>query len=132
MRALRLSLLALLLALIAGHWAFGQSAVAMVYVLVLGVAAFATVAPMQMRVLAQAGTAGANLASSLNIAAFNLGNAVGAWAGGWAIAHGLGLLSVAWVAAGLTSLGLALQAWSARLPDASDTGAATITACPAA
>ena len=132
MRALRLSLLALLLALIAGHWAFGQSAVAMVYVLVLGVAAFATVAPMQMRVLAQAGTAGANLASSLNIAAFNLGNAVGAWAGGWAIAHGLGLLSVAWVAAGLTSLGLALQAWSARLPDASDTGSAPLTACQAA
>ena len=48
----------------------------------LGVASFATVAPLQLRVLEKAGPAGQNLASSLNIAAFNLGNALGAWAGG--------------------------------------------------
>ncbi len=54
----------------------------------LGVAAFATVAPLQLRVLEKAGAAGQNLASSLNIAAFNLGNALGAWAGGLTIDHG--------------------------------------------
>jgi hypothetical protein len=86
MRALALTLLALLAVLVASQWAFGHAPAAMAYVVVLGVAAFATVAPMQMRVLQQAGEAGANLASSLNIAAFNLGNALGAWVGGWVIA----------------------------------------------
>jgi hypothetical protein len=69
----------------------------MVYVLLLGTVAFATVAPMQMRVLQQAGAQGANLASSLNIAAFNLGNALGAWVGGLVLS-GIGLLSLGWSA----------------------------------
>ena len=113
MRALALSIGALLLTLLAAHWAFGSQATAMAYVVVLGTVAFATVAPMQMRVLQQAGSAGANLASSLNIAAFNLGNAIGAWVGGWVLAHGLGLLAIGWAAAGLTGLGLRLGGWSA-------------------
>ena len=113
MRALGLSIGALLLTLLAAHWAFGSQATAMAYVVVLGTVAFATVAPMQMRVLQQAGSAGANLASSLNIAAFNLGNAIGAWVGGWVLAHGLGLLNIGWAAAGLTGLGLLLVGWSA-------------------
>ena len=78
MRALVWSIAALMVVLAAGRWAFGNQAVAMAYVIVLGVVAFATVAPMQMRVLDQAGPQGANLVSSLNIAAFNLGNALGA------------------------------------------------------
>src|SRR2546427_115945 len=84
MRALVWSIAALMVVLAAGRWAFGNQAVAMAYVIVLGVVAFATVAPMQMRVLDQAGPQGANLVSSLNIAAFNLGNALGAWVGGLA------------------------------------------------
>ena len=115
MRALTFTLLGLLGVLVLGHWAFGQQAIAMGYVLVLGVVAFATVAPMQMRVLQKAGNAGANLASSLNIAAFNLGNAVGAWAGGAVLVRGFALPSVAWVAAALTALGLLLVLWSQRL-----------------
>ncbi|MET0288921.1 MAG: MFS transporter, partial [Pseudoxanthomonas sp.] len=48
-----------------------HSQVAMIaFVGLLGVAAFATVAPLQLRVLEQAQGAGQNLASSLNIAAF--------------------------------------------------------------
>jgi hypothetical protein len=47
----------------------------------------------------QAGGAGQGLASSLNIAAFNLGNAFGAWLGGAVIAHGPGLAAVPLVAA---------------------------------
>ncbi len=54
---------------------------AVVFVALLGIAAFATVAPLQLRVLQAAEGAGQNLASSLNIAAFNLGNALGAWLG---------------------------------------------------
>src|SRR3546814_3542729 len=60
----------------------------------LGASAFATVAPLQLRVLEQAGPAGRNLASSLNIAAFNLGNALGAWVGGVTIEHGPGLAAL--------------------------------------
>ncbi len=115
MRALALSIAALLLVLVAGRWAFSHAALAMAYVVVLGTAAFATVAPMQMRVLQQAGPQGATLASSLNIAAFNLGNAIGAWLGGLVIAQGLGLLGVAWAAAALAAVGLALVGASSRL-----------------
>ena len=107
-RALALTLAALVATLVLGRWAFGHAALAMAYVVLLGVVAFATVAPMQVRVLQEAGASGANLASSLNIAAFNLGNAIGAWVGGSLIAGGLGLLSVSWGAAALSALGLAL------------------------
>src|SRR5258708_36301411 len=67
-----------------------------------GVAAFATVAPLQMRVLEKAGPVGRNLASSLNIAAFNLGNALGAWVGGVTIDHRPGLASLPLVATAIT------------------------------
>jgi DHA1 family inner membrane transport protein len=81
----------------------------------LGVAAFATVAPLQLRVLEKAGSAGQNLASSLNIAAFNLGNALGAWAGGVTIDAGLGFAALPLVAAAITIFGLAVALWSVHL-----------------
>jgi DHA1 family inner membrane transport protein len=81
----------------------------------LGVVAFATVAPLQLRVLEKAGTAGQNLASSLNIAAFNLGNALGAWVGGITIDVGLGFAALPLVAAAITSLGLVVALWSLHL-----------------
>ncbi|MFX7849513.1 MFS transporter, partial [Acinetobacter baumannii] len=56
-----------------------------------GVAAFATAPPLQMWVLDKAHGAGQSLASSFNIAAFNLGNAIGAWLGGVVIDRGPGL-----------------------------------------
>ena len=80
----------------------------------LGIAAFTTVAPLQLRVLQKA-TGGQVLASSFNIAAFNLGNAIGAWLGGVVISHGLGLGAVTWVAALLPVLGLVVALWSVRL-----------------
>jgi MFS transporter, DHA1 family, inner membrane transport protein len=64
----------------------------------LGVAGFATVPPLQMWVLSKAQGAGQSLASSFNIAAFNLGNAIGAWAGGAVIVSGAGLTYVPLVA----------------------------------
>lgn len=86
-----------------------------VFVGLLGVAAFATVAPLQLRVLEHARGAGQNLASSLNIAAFNLGNALGAWLGGVVIATQAGLTATPWVAALLSAIGLGLALWSVQL-----------------
>lgn len=79
-----------------------------------GVAAFATVSPLQLWVLQKAEGA-QNLASSLNIGAFNLGNALGAWLGGVVIERGPGLGSVPWIAALVTVSGIAVALWSARL-----------------
>lgn len=73
--------------------------------LALGVVGFATVPGLQMRVLSFAGSA-TTLASAANIAAFNLGNAAGAYLAGLAIVHGHGYTSANWVGAGLSGLGL--------------------------
>lgn len=88
---------------------------AVLFVGLLGIAAFATVAPLQMRVLEKAHGEGQNLASSLNIAAFNLGNAMGAYVGGLVITHQFGLNAVPWVAAILTVIGLVIAVWSLLL-----------------
>ena len=80
----------------------------------LGMAAFATVPPLQMRVLEKA-TGAPNLASSVNIAAFNLGNAAGAWLGGLTIDHGPGLHAVPYVAAILPLAGIAVALVSWRM-----------------
>lgn len=90
-------------------------ALAIVFVALLGGAAFATVAPLQMRVLEKAGSAGQSLASSLNIAAFNLGNALGAWLGGLTIDHAGGLSMVPLTAAAVTAAGFTIALWSVRL-----------------
>jgi DHA1 family inner membrane transport protein len=88
---------------------------AALFIAILGIAAFAVVAPMQMRVLDKAAGAGQNLASSLNIAAFNLGNALGAWAGGLTVERGPGLAALGIVAALITVSGLAITLWSHAL-----------------
>lgn len=104
----------LTVAMFASGFAFHSQIGAVVAAFVLGAAAFATVAPLQMWVLQQAGGAGQGLASSLNIAAFNLGNAFGAWLGGAVITQGLGYGAIAPIAAvvPLLALGLAVVAVS--------------------
>lgn len=109
------TLVALAVVLGAMQFTIGTPFTAVVFVGLLGVASFATVAPMQLRVLEKASGAGQNLASSLNIAAFNLGNALGAWVGGVTIDHGPGLRALGWVAALLTLVGLAIALWSRAL-----------------
>ena len=109
------TLAALAVVLGAMQLTIGTPFTAVVFVGLLGVASFATVAPMQLRVLEKASGAGQNLASSLNIAAFNLGNALGAWVGGVVIDHGPGLRALGWVAALLTLVGLAIALWSRSL-----------------
>jgi len=76
---------------------------------VWGAAAFGIVPPVQMRVM-QAAAQAPGLASSVNVGAFNLGNAVGAALGGAVIGQGLGYAAVPIVGALLAAGGLAL-AW---------------------
>lgn len=105
------------LALVEGVMGFAMQdkIAAIIFVGLMGIAAFATVAPLQMRVLEKADGAGQGLASSLNIAAFNLGNALGAWIGGVTIDRGPGLGAVTWVAALVTLAGLAVALVSRAL-----------------
>jgi DHA1 family inner membrane transport protein len=84
------------------------------FVGLLGAAAFATVSPLQLWVLQKAGGA-QSLASSLNIGAFNLGNALGAWLGGVVIAHGAGLTALTWVAALVPASAFLVALWSVAL-----------------
>ncbi len=81
----------------------------------LGAAAFATVPPLQMWALEKAEGAGQGLASSFNIASFNLGNAIGAWLGGFVIDHGPGLGAVTWVAGLVPLAALAVALIALRL-----------------
>jgi len=60
-----------------------------VAILIWGIASFAIVPPLQMRVMEAAKTA-PNLASAVNIGAFNLGSAIGVALGGAVINAGLG------------------------------------------
>jgi DHA1 family inner membrane transport protein len=71
----------------------------------MGVLGFATVPGLQMRVMTYAGDA-QTLASGSNIAAFNVGNALGPWLGGLTITAGLGYTSPLWVGAGLSAAAL--------------------------
>ena len=68
-------------------------------------AAFAAVPALQINVVTF-GKSAPNLVSTLNISAFNVGNALGAWIGGTVIAGGLGLTSVPLAAAVLAVLAL--------------------------
>lgn len=93
-RAILGTLAALALVLAAMTFALDSRIAAIVFTGLLGAAGFATVAPLQMWVLSKAEGAGQSLVSSFNIGAFNLGNAIGAWAGGVVIDQGPGLAVV--------------------------------------
>ncbi|WP_152223331.1 MFS transporter [Pseudomonas sp. SCB32] len=75
--------------------------------LLWGVATFAVVPPLQMRVMHAAAEA-PGLASSINVGAFNLGNAVGAALGGGVISLNLGYAAVPVAGALLAAAGLLL------------------------
>jgi DHA1 family inner membrane transport protein len=72
-----------------------------------GVATFAMVPPLQMRVMVAAADA-PNLASAMNVGAFNLGNATGAALGGGVIAFDLGYPAVSIAGAATAAAGLLL------------------------
>lgn len=108
------SLIALTIVLSAiGFFMHSQTA-AVILVFLLGFAGFATVPPLQMRALEQASEA-PTLASALNIAAFNIGNALGAWVGGLVLDHGPGLNGIAWAGTAIALLSVIVCLGSAKL-----------------
>ena len=119
-RALTIMLAVLTLTLVAFaglmHWPLPAA----VAILIWGVASFAIVPPLQMRVM-QAAADAPNLASAMNIGAFNLGNAIGAALGGGVIGAGLGLPAVSLAGAAMAAAALVLLL-AARRP--------TRAACP--
>ncbi|MGK4581191.1 MFS transporter [Kitasatospora sp. HPMI-4] len=80
----------------------------------LGVFGFATVPPLQKRVLDQTADA-PTLASAVNVGAFNLGNALAAWLGGVVISAGYGYTAPNLAGAAMTFAALLLAVLSASL-----------------
>lgn len=109
---MRSTLLILMTMLVALYFVMGSSVGMVVVTFLFGAAMFATIPSLQTYVLSEAGKAPI-LASAFNIAAFNLGNAGGAWLGGEVIDSGLSLQLLPLVAAAVTGLGL-LLAFSVR------------------
>ncbi|MBT2226449.1 MFS transporter [Nonomuraea sp. NEAU-A123] len=91
-----------------------NKAVAAVAVFLIGALGFATVPPLQKRVLDYAHGA-PTLASAVNIGAFNLGNALSAWLGGIVISAGYGYTAPNAVGAVLAAAALVLALVSRRL-----------------
>ncbi len=101
---------------------FHFTAVSPVWTLVtlaaLGFLSFANVPGLQIYVVELAKThrpGAVDVASALNIAAFNLGIALGAWIGGLVVASPMGLGATPWVGAVLVAGALMLTIWSGAL-----------------
>lgn len=105
-----MGILALLIVVLVAQYLFATSLVpTLVLVTLVGVFGFATVPGLQTRVLDKAADAAA-LAATLNIGAFNLGNAIGAWVGGVVIDQGFGIAATSLGGAGLALIGLGATA----------------------
>ncbi|MFT4076235.1 MAG: MFS transporter [Asticcacaulis sp.] len=109
-RTLMVTLAALTAILVAFAFVMPFAAPTAMLVFLWGVASFALVPPLQVRVMTAA-EAAPNLVSSVNIGAFNLGNAIGAAIGGGVIAGGLGYPAVALAGAGASLAGLVFIIW---------------------
>jgi DHA1 family inner membrane transport protein len=115
-RTLIVSLSALILVLLAFAFLMRWPIPAAVSILIWGIASFAVVPPLQMRVMEAAKDA-PNLASAVNIGAFNFGNAIGAAVGGAVINAGLGYPAISLAGAAMAGMGLLMVvtfAWGSR------------------
>lgn len=114
-RTLIVTLAGLSLVLLTFAVAMPLASISAVLIFLWGIASFALVPPLQVRVMDAARDA-PNLASAVNIGAFNLGNAIGAALGGAVIAGGLGYPAVALAGAGASALGLLMIVLMSRRP----------------
>ena len=115
--ALQIIFAILAMVLLAFTFAAPYPWLALAVVVCWGAVAFGNVPGLQVYVVKQAERftpEAVDVASGLNIAAFNLGIAGGAWAGGLIVAH-FGLIHTAWVGALVVLLALVLTTWSGRL-----------------
>ncbi|MFC6378047.1 MFS transporter [Tatumella terrea] len=87
------------------RWSSGEILLAEVTLFLWSMAAFSLVPALQINVV-RYGHDAPHLVSTLNISAFNLGNALGAWLGGVVIGHSAGLRGVPVAAALLALAGL--------------------------
>ncbi|MGP3978581.1 MFS transporter [Streptomyces sp. 8N114] len=108
------ALIALALTLAAFTVTAHDKVAAAVTLALIGAFGFATVPPLQKRVLDQTANA-PTLASAMNIGAFNLGNALATWLGGLVLGAGFGPTSPNLVGAALAVGALALAVTSALL-----------------
>jgi DHA1 family inner membrane transport protein len=127
-RTLIITLASLAIILVAFAMLMPFAAPTAILVFLWGVASFALVPPLQVRVMAAAADA-PNLASSVNIGAFNLGNAIGAALGGGVIAAGWGYPAVALAGAAAAALGLGatlMAGWQSRSRGSVNTTTASV------
>ncbi|MBB6729410.1 MFS transporter [Cohnella zeiphila] len=94
-------------------------AAAVAALFIWGAAAYSIIAPLNMLGLRQAGNA-QELASTLNICAFNLGNALGSFVGGWVLDSRLGLTAIPWAASLVAAVAIGLAVWNVRLAPRAD------------
>ncbi|MCX7278915.1 MAG: MFS transporter [Burkholderiales bacterium] len=98
-------------------WTAAHKGLMVLTVLAWGAVAFGNVAGLQVYVVQQAerfAPRAVDVASGLNIAAFNLGIAGGAWGGG-RIVDSIGLMHTPWIGALVVLLAWGLTAWSGLL-----------------
>lgn len=116
-RALQVIFLLLALVLFALTFTASNAWLALLTVLVWGAVAFGNVPGLQVYVVQQAerhAPHAVDVASGLNIAAFNLGIAGGAWLGGRIVASS-GLMDTPWIGALVVLAAFAVTTWSGRL-----------------
>ncbi|MFI9172979.1 MFS transporter [Streptomyces lincolnensis] len=111
-RALLLALIGLTVTLAAFGLLAHSATASVILVFLMGVFGFASVPGMITRVTDVA--QGAALAASANVSASNIGNALGAWAGGLAITAGLGYTAPLYVGALIVLVSVAVMAVAAR------------------
>lgn len=118
-RALNATMVVALVGLLVVQVLFGlvasQPVAAAITLGLMGLFGFAAVPGYQHRVMRSAAAAGA-IASGANVAAVNLGNALGSWIGGIVIAAGFGYTSPVWVGATATAIALILLTVAIRSP----------------
>ncbi|WP_030412241.1 MFS transporter [Streptomyces sp. NRRL S-1448] len=114
MPMLYVSMTGLALSLAAFNFTAHNKITATVTIALIGTFGFATVPPLQKRVMDQAAAA-PTLASAGNIAAFNFGNALAAWLGGLVISAGLGYTAPNWVGALMTAAALGVAIFASAL-----------------
>lgn len=130
-RALVMIFLGLAVVLLALTFTASTPWLALLTVLLWGAVAFGNVPGLQVYVVQQAeryAPQAVDVASGLNIAAFNLGIAGGAWFGGLIVA-GPGLIHTTWIGALVVLSAVGLTLWSGRLDrESTDVSSATAVA----
>jgi len=122
-RSIRLTI-ATLLVLLTGilvlfHWTSHRPVTATLTLVLLGIVGYATVPAFTSRVISSAGETSNNaMASSATVAAFNLGNATGAYLGGRVVVEGFGYAATPLVGAGMAAcaVAVAVAAFTMRQP----------------